>query len=168
MVSKRAVKPEERSARKDIRIRDLIPSGQVTHVFPRDRTHGTDVGGSERTRGRKRASGRLDDEKGPRREMRTFFEADACAESAREGASAESGEMFLLRRPRVVLQVLQRLQGELLLDARSRARGGNRKGAPCLKKGIHRRELLHQRALGLLGECSVSLLPSPGSPSLAR
>ena len=61
--------------------------------------------------------------------------------------------MFLLAvgRPRVVLQVLQRLQGEFLLDAGSRARGGNRKGAPRLKKGIHRRELLHQRALGLFG-----------------
>ena len=85
--------------------------------------------------------------------MRTFFEADVWAERAREGASAEGGEMFLpaVRRPRVVLQVLQRLQGEFLLDAGSRARGGNRKGAPRLKKGIHRRELLHQRALGLFG-----------------
>lgn len=84
------------------------------------------------------------------------------AERPREGASAEGGEMFLLavRRPRVVLQVLQRLQGEFLLDAGSRARGGNRKGAPRLKKGIHRRELLHQRALGLFGEWSVSRLPS--------
>lgn len=102
--------------------------------------------------------------------MRTFFEADVWAERAREGASAEGGEMFLLavRRQRVVLQVLQRLQGEFLLDAGSRARGGNRKGAPRLKKGIHRRELLHQRALGLFGEWSVSRLPSAERQSVTR
>ena len=78
--------------------------------------------------------------------------------------------MFLLavRRPRVVLQVLQRLQGEFLLDAGSRARGGNRKGAPRLKKGIHRRELLHQCALGLFGEWSVSRLPSAERQSVTR
>lgn len=90
--------------------------------------------------------------------MRTFHEAVGWAERAREDASAEGGEMCIsaVRRPRIVFQVLQRLKGELLLDAGPRARGRNRNGTPRLKKGIHPREPLHQRALGLFGELSVS------------